>query len=324
MVLISAASLFLVAQHRAPQPLLGALNGGLTTPLCIGLDLVHVHLPHREVLGLRVCEDEGRDRCAREHHVGLCELKLLIRKPPDVKEVPHGLLLAVIRLRRVPWRRPDALVAHLQEVIQREVLVRGIAPERSADLQVDELSEGLGEAIGDSLQQDGLVDLPGVLEDLALLMAAQTTGACEGGDVVRSLALWCDEVALAPVGRLTHVELLTQAVERLDNLVASLAGVDLDVVADGVCGMDADHARGAQDVLVDNPVQHLLGLVEELRGLLPDTRVFEDGGVVPVGVLPTELVDLEEGRPVDVLDDLLDGVVLDAEVPEELRLGRHL
>ena len=52
---------------------------------------------------------------------------------------------------------------------------------------------------------------------------------------------------------------IIQAVELAGHLLAGLVGVDLDVVVHAVGGPDAHDARALQDVVLDDPREHLLG-----------------------------------------------------------------
>mmetsp|Transcript_96377 Transcript_96377/g.297191 ORF Transcript_96377/g.297191 Transcript_96377/m.297191 type:complete len:805 (+) Transcript_96377:124-2538(+) len=324
MVLCPADSLLLVAEHGAAQPSLRALDTALAAPGGVGLDLVLINLAHREVLGLGVREDERRDGGSGQHHVGLRELELVFCEAVDIQQIPQRLLLAVVGLRGVARRGPNALVPDLEHVLEGQVLVLCIAPERGPDLEVDKLREGLGQAVGHSLEKDGAVYLALVLKDLPLLVATKSASAGKTGNVVGGYTPGSDEVALAPVCRLAHVQLLPQAKELARGIVARLVCVDLDVIPHGVCRPNADDRGALEDAVLDNPVEHFLGLLEELGGLLAHSLVLEDSRIVAVGVLTTELVDLEERRPINVLDYLFDRVVLDAEVPNELGLRRDL
>mmetsp|Transcript_22475 Transcript_22475/g.70791 ORF Transcript_22475/g.70791 Transcript_22475/m.70791 type:complete len:252 (-) Transcript_22475:1522-2277(-) len=230
----------------------------------------------------------------------------------------------MVRLRGIAWCWADALVPHLEKVFQRERLVWRIPPERCADLEVDELCKRLSEAIGHRLQKDCTVDFTLLLELQALLMASEATSVCEGSYVVRRHTLGCNEVTLAPIGGLAHVKLLAKAIKLVDGFVALLIGVDLDVVTNGVRRPYSNHAGSLQNVFLHNPIQHFLGLLEQFGSLFADTLVLEDRRIITVGVLPTELVNLKERRPIDVFNDLSYGMLLDAEIAKEIWLGRNL
>ena len=95
---------------------------------------------------------------------------------------------------------------------------------------------------------------------------------------------------------------------------ARLVGVDLDVVADPVGREDADHAAGGEPVLALDPVEHGLGVGEELACLFGGRGVVEH-----VGVAALDLPGEEERRPVDVAPQLGHGEV----VPDPGELGRR-
>ncbi len=58
-----------------------------------------------------------------------------------------------------------------------------------------------------------------------------------------------------------------------------------------------------EPLVVDDVVQHPLRLVKQPPRLRTDSRIVEDLREAAVGVTPTQLPDLEEGAPVDVLAD---------------------
>ncbi len=98
--------------------------------------------------------------------------------------------------------------------------------------------------------------------------------------------------------------LLAQVVQRGQHLGAGLVGVDLDVVADRVRREEPDHPVGGQPLLLDQGVEHLLGVVVQLAGGLARDRVVED-----VGEPALHLPGVEERLPVDVLAQLGEVVV---------------
>ena len=55
----------------------------------------------------------------------------------------------------------SAMFVDLEQVVQGELLVLGVAPELLAHLEVDELREGLGQAVRHRVEQDRLVHLAG-------------------------------------------------------------------------------------------------------------------------------------------------------------------
>ena len=61
-----------------------------------------------------------------------------------------------------------------------------------------------------------------------------------------------------------------------------------------------------KQLLIDDGLQHLLCLVEQLLGFSSNGFVVENLRVATVRVLSTKLPHLEEGRPVNVWDDIID------------------
>jgi hypothetical protein len=121
--------------------------------------------------------------------------------------------------------------------------------------------------------------------------------------------------------------LLAQAVELGAHRRAArgvVARVDLDVVAVGAGREDADDAVEPHARARDKVGEHRLRLVEELLGLCADRGVVEDLGVAAVRVAAAQLPHLEEGVPVDVVDDVRDGERLEHLDAEQARLARRV
>lgn len=107
--------------------------------------------------------------------------------------------------------------------------------------------------------------------------------------------------------------LLAQVVQRGQHLGPGLVGVDLDIVADRVRREETDHPVCGQPLLLDQGVEHLLGVVVQLAGGLARGRVVED-----VGEAALHLPGVEERLPVDVLAQLGEVVVEKLPYPEAL------
>ena len=87
---------------------------------------------------------------------------------------------------------------------------------------------------------------------------------------------------------------------------------------DGVGREEPDHPVGGQPLLLDQGVEHLLGVVVQLAGRLARDRVVED-----VGEPALHLPGVEERLPVDVLAQLRDVVVEEFPYAEALRGHRR-
>ena len=80
---------------------------------------------------------------------------------------------------------------------------------------------------------------------------------------------------------------------------AGLVGVDLDVVADGVAGPEADDGFGGETFFGDDLREEFLRVGEEFLRFDADDDVVEDLRKAAV-----EFPGAEEGRPVDIRDDV--------------------
>ena len=102
-------------------------------------------------------------------------------------------LLGVVGLGGVAGRRADAAVGLGDQLLGREGLVGRVAPELAADALVQPLGEGLGEAVGERLDQDRGIVVVRPLEALGDRHLLDAGGDDEAADVV-GRALGRDEV----------------------------------------------------------------------------------------------------------------------------------
>mmetsp|Transcript_23177 Transcript_23177/g.58437 ORF Transcript_23177/g.58437 Transcript_23177/m.58437 type:complete len:525 (-) Transcript_23177:2389-3963(-) len=297
----------LVVEHGR-QPALSLLDGHALA-LRVGVDLILGDLADRKVLRALAAKVQATDSSGREHGHGLRQrhADLLL----NLHQVPHGLLLSVVRLRRVARRRTDALVLDLQQVIWAQVLIRRVAPQILPDVQVQNLGKCLRQAVRDRLGHDVAVIVTLGLEVRGDRIQAE---ACigEGTDVVLLAALRRrDEVSHREVLLLViSLCLLAQAIERARGLRTGLILENLDVLTDRVGRVQANDALQAQLLVVNEVLQHCLSLLKELLGLHADIGVVENLRVAAVGVPATQLPDLEEGVPVNVREYLLQRVII--------------
>ena len=159
-------------------------------------------------------------------------------------------------------------------------------------------------------------------EALHVLVDADAGGDREAAQPVGLAAfLRGDEIAQAVVRFLVlaAVQLLAQMVQRHERLVVAGLAVQMDVVHVGMGGPEADHAAGSEPLFVDDFIQHLAGVVVELGGFHADHFVFQDAREL-AGQLPGA----EEGRPVDALHQLVQGVLLEHLEAFNLRLRRRV
>jgi hypothetical protein len=97
---------------------------------------------------------------------------------------------------------------------------------------------------------------------------------------------------------------------------AGLVGPDHDVVAVGIGGPEADDPLGREPFLLDDPLQHRLRVLEQILRRLADDLVLQDQRIAadqfPAG---------EEGRPVDVVGEVLQIPAVEGAHAEEGRLA---
>ena len=76
--------------------------------------------------------------------------------------------------------RADAAILFLDQRIVGELLALGIAPERRADILVQPLGKGLGQAVGERFQQDVVIIVMRRLEALEMLVGTKTYKLLKG------------------------------------------------------------------------------------------------------------------------------------------------
>src|SRR5438874_8750794 len=93
--------------------------------------------------------------------------------------------------------------------------------------------------------------------------------------------------------RLLH--LLTQKIKRGDFFSAGVISVDMDVVADGVCGPQSVNAARDQEIFRCNTLEEFLRIIEKLTRLFAHLWVIEDRRVTA-----TQFPRMKERRPIDI------------------------
>ena len=107
----------------------------------------------------------------------------------------------MVRAGGVAQGRADALVALGDQVLITQVLVGGIAPVALAHPQVEQLRQGLGQAVGQGLEHEGGVVVVLGLEGRHPGVDADAGGAGEAPQIVVEAGVeGGDEVAQAVVG----------------------------------------------------------------------------------------------------------------------------
>ena len=161
--------------------------------------------------------------------------------------------------------------------------------------------EGLGEAVRKSRGHDRRIVVAGRLEGLGAFLLAVAGGHRETADPVRLGPHRRDEVGQSHV-RPTAVrlgrgfdDLLAKCVQAGQLGRPGFVGVQDDVVAVGIGRPEADHALGGEPLLADDPLQHGLGVGEQVRRRLAHNVVGQD-----LRIAADQLPAGEERRPVDV------------------------
>src|SRR5262249_57709591 len=100
-------------------------------------------------------EIERADGCTGTHGETLVELET--DPPLAIEQRKQRRLLAVVGLRGIAGRRPDAAIFLPDQLHVAERLLRGIAPEFPAHPLVQAVGEGFGEPTGERLDRDRLI-----------------------------------------------------------------------------------------------------------------------------------------------------------------------
>src|SRR5215813_3803225 len=117
-----------IVEHRR-EPLL-RLGHAPALARGVVLDLIALDLADAEIVALGVAEIEPADGSARPHGEALGELEPY--PPLAVEQRKQRRLLAVVGLRGIARRRPDAAIFLPDQLHVAERLVRGIEPEYPA------------------------------------------------------------------------------------------------------------------------------------------------------------------------------------------------
>src|SRR4051794_35292019 len=89
-----------------------------------------------------------------------------------------------------------------------------------------------------------------------------------------------------------------------NRLVPTFIGENHYIVANAIGRPEPDDGGGPQGPLSDNLVKHLASIVKQAAGGRAEVRVLEDRRI-----LASKLPSGEERRPIDVVDQLLHGIV---------------
>ena len=133
------------------------------------------------------------------------------------------------------------------------------------------LGESFRDTVGERLDHDRAIVVIGAGVARGDLFFFRAGGDDEGADIIRLAALLGrDEIGEREIGlAVALLQLLAQRVQRRDPLIARLAIVERDVVADGIRRPEADDGLGREPALLDNPLQHGTGVIVQRRAASP-------------------------------------------------------
>src|SRR4029077_18845106 len=112
--------------------------------------------------------------------------------------------------------------------------------------------------------------------------------------------LWRDvirETMIELCRRLLH--LLTQKIKSGDFFSPGVISVDMNIVADGICGPKSVNAARDQEIFRCNALEEFLRIIEQLARFFAHLWVVEDRRVTA-----TQFPRMKKRRPVDVFDQI--------------------
>ena len=278
------------------------------------LDLVASQHPDVEIVGLWMREIDSAYRGRGPHGERFREPDA--RGGLGVQEIPDRDFFGVVGLGWVARRRPDAPVSLGHEILVREVLRRRVAPPFASHALVQVLGHRFGEPIGQRLGHDG-----GIIVVVGLEFGDQRVEPVPGRDRKEPnpvvVTFGRHEVRKGSIGVSRRLAgLLAQRMEHRALRRSVVIGPQHDVVPTPVGREESHDPAGFQDVLGNEPVEHSLGVGQELARLDATLGVVQD-----LRVLSAHFPGLEERRPVDVGAQGFDRDVRDRAQPPVHRAG---
>src|SRR3569833_339456 len=151
-----------------------------------------------------------------------------------IEQLPQLRLLRVIRTCWIPWRRANATILFLDELLVGERLLPVVPPELAAHTLVEMLSAGPCQAIRQRLQHDARVVIMCLFESRHVLLDTNPSGDRERAKVVTHAAGLRGNVIRQALVRLSRslALLLPQEGQPHCNFSARLIRVDFDVIPD--------------------------------------------------------------------------------------------
>ena len=141
-------------KQAGSEPTLGPLDGQAAACSPI-VQLVVLNESDAQVPGFGMGEIISGNRCSWENGFGLgqCRTNALF----GIEQRPNQVFVKVVRAGGVPRRRSNSAVGFFDEFLVGEVFFSCIAPCGGPYVLVQPFRHGFGQAISDSLHEDGLV-----------------------------------------------------------------------------------------------------------------------------------------------------------------------
>ena len=149
--------------------------------------------------------------------------------------------------------------------------------------------------------------------EITLRLTVVWNAAVLGSDEIREAVVRLIAVLLSLLPEAMHLG--------LDHRPALIL-VDLNVVTHSSCRVEAKDAIQSDTLVVNEVLEHSLGLRKEFLGFSPDSGIIEDLWEATVGVSSSQLPHLKEGVPVNVIDNVRNVEVDDCLVAEHIWLDR--
>ncbi len=257
------------------------------------MHLVFANAAHIEVSCIGVRQIKTAHACCGRHGQTAGEVHVYF---VALQHSEHVFLCTVIGACGVAWCGANALVFFFDELCVTQRFACGVAPQVGANAVVHALGKGFGQPVGERFKQNGGVVVVGVHETLFLFFRAQACRHRKHAHVVSRLRLIGHKVRQTTIGVVVGFHrLLTQTMPRHELLLTSFIGVNHDVVAHALRGIQADNSVSGEPTVVDNFFQHRLPIGVNLFGFSAHHVVFQDGGEGA-----SQIPRLKKRRPVDV------------------------
>mmetsp|Transcript_2950 Transcript_2950/g.4458 ORF Transcript_2950/g.4458 Transcript_2950/m.4458 type:complete len:254 (+) Transcript_2950:188-949(+) len=233
------------------------------------------------------------------------------------------LFFGVIRLGRVPWSWPYALILQFEKIFAFDLFFGRVAPNTLPYVKVQPFREGFDQPIGDGLDHNLRIIIVLRLELLHLFIAAHARHSKHSNVIIhpfRPNKISHAQEAWIFLGLRVFLGLLPQHAKLAFYFHPCLIRVNSDIFVDSVGRINAHDASEVKRSAFHNRVEHNLGVVEQFLGLAPDVHIVEYFRVASVRIPPPQFPGLEEWVPIDEVQNVLDSIVVDQFVPDEVGL----